>query len=211
MDLQLQGKITSWNDEKGYGFITPGSRGNRIFVHINNLRNHHGQPVLDQRVTFILAKDRQGRTCAADVAFIGKQPKNPVIRKRQKAALILIALFFTALGILTIIQIIPLFIIALYAVASAVTFIAYAIDKSAARKEGWRTAEATLHTMSLFGGWPGALIAQQTLRHKSSKAEFQGAFKFTALLNLAVTTWLLTPRGPELTMAFIEKLETMMK
>ncbi|RKX34036.1 MAG: hypothetical protein DRP64_20420 [Verrucomicrobia bacterium] len=25
-----------------------------------------------------------------------------------------------------------------------------------------------------FGGWPGALLAQQTLRHKSSKAEFQG-------------------------------------
>lgn len=32
-----------------------------------------------------------------------------------------------------------------------------------------RTQESTLHGLSLLGGWPGALIAQQVLRHKSKK------------------------------------------
>ena len=103
-------------------------------------------------------------------------------------------------------QIIPLFIIALYAIVSTVTFVTYAIDKSAAQKGNWRTSEATLHLMSLFGGWPGALIAQQTLRHKSSKAEFQFEYKVTVILNITVTVWLLTPHGPELTLNFLEKI-----
>jgi hypothetical protein len=51
----------------------------------------------------------------------------------RSAAFIFVALFFTALGILTFsMHLIPLFIIILYAATSAITFIAYAIDKSAA-------------------------------------------------------------------------------
>jgi uncharacterized membrane protein YsdA (DUF1294 family) len=48
-------------------------------------------------------------------------------------------------------------------------------------------AEATLHSMSFFGGWPGALLAQQFLRHKSNKAAFQWAYKFTVVLNISHT------------------------
>jgi len=37
----------------------------------------------------------------------------------------------------------------------------YGIDKSAAKKEKRRVSEAKLHILSLLGGWPGALLAQQ--------------------------------------------------
>jgi hypothetical protein len=33
------------------------------------------------------------------------------------------------------------------------------------------------------GGWPGALLAQQFLRHKSVKAEFRAAFWLTVAVN----------------------------
>ncbi|WP_041408830.1 DUF1294 domain-containing protein [Shewanella sp. MR-4] len=80
----------------------------------------------------------------------------------------------------------PLAIVGLYLLLSLSTFIAYAFDKSAARKGRWRTKESTLHLMSLLGGWPGALFAQQLLRHKSVKAAFRQLFWLTVVTNLAL-------------------------
>lgn len=75
---------------------------------------------------------------------------------------------------------------ALYALASAACFIAYALDKSAARKGRRRTPERTLLLLGLACGWPGGLAAQQLLRHKSAKASFLAKFWLTVILNLAV-------------------------
>jgi len=38
--------------------------------------------------------------------------------------------------------------------------------------------------LGLVGGWPGSLVAQQVLRHKSSKASFRRAFWGTVLVNI---------------------------
>lgn len=78
-----------------------------------------------------------------------------------------------------------------YLSVSVLTFIAYAIDKSAAVKGNWRIPENHLHLLALFGGWPGAWLAQQSLRHKSRKPSFRVAFLFTVVLNCAVVGWLL--------------------
>lgn len=75
---------------------------------------------------------------------------------------------------------------ALYAVASVACFIAYALDKSAARKGRRRTPERTLLLLGLAGGWPGGLAAQQLLRHKSAKTSFLVKFWLTVFLNLAL-------------------------
>jgi uncharacterized membrane protein YsdA (DUF1294 family)/cold shock CspA family protein len=56
------------------------------------------------------------------------------------------------------------------------TFMAYWHDKHAAQKRQWRTPESTLHAWSLAGGWPAAWLAQQVLRHKSSKGSFQHGY-----------------------------------
>lgn len=71
-----------------------------------------------------------------------------------------------------------------YLVLSAVAFVAYAIDKSAARRGARRTPESTLHLLALLGGWPGALLAQQFLRHKSTKASFRAVFWATVVINV---------------------------
>ncbi|MDP3638593.1 MAG: DUF1294 domain-containing protein, partial [Azonexus sp.] len=80
---------------------------------------------------------------------------------------------------------------------------AYALDKSAAQGGRWRTQESTLHLLALIGGWPGALIAQNRLRHKSRKTSFQLVFWMTVLLNCGGLGWLLsTPGNPVLRSAF---------
>ena len=79
---------------------------------------------------------------------------------------------------------------AAYLTTSLTCFVAYAIDKSAARAQSWRTPESTLLILGLVGGWPGALLAQQWLRHKSSKPSFQRKFQLTVALNLGAFAWL---------------------
>ncbi|WP_313706838.1 DUF1294 domain-containing protein [Massilia sp.] len=71
-----------------------------------------------------------------------------------------------------------------YVVTSLTCFVAYALDKSAARHGGWRTPERTLLVLGLVGGWPGALLAQQWLRHKSSKRAFRRMFWTTVAANV---------------------------
>ena len=73
---------------------------------------------------------------------------------------------------------------AAYGVLSVVCFIAYAADKSAAKTGGWQTKESSLLILGLVGGWPGGVLAQQLLRHKSTKASFRSAFWATVVVNV---------------------------
>lgn len=75
---------------------------------------------------------------------------------------------------------------AAYAVMSAVTFLAYGLDKRAARRGARRIPEATLHLLSLLGGWPGALLAQGVFRHKTRKQPFHAFFWVTVISNVAL-------------------------
>lgn len=83
---------------------------------------------------------------------------------------------------------------ALYGITSVVAFAAYRIDKTAAQKGRWRIPEATLHLLALIGGWPGALIAQQLLRHKTRKQPFRSVFWITVVLNILALGWMVSAR-----------------
>jgi uncharacterized membrane protein YsdA (DUF1294 family) len=79
-------------------------------------------------------------------------------------------------------------VLSLYALASAVTFVAYGLDKAAAaRATGGRgrIRERTLHLFELFGGWPGALLAQRCFRHKTIDPTFRLVFWAIVLLHAA--------------------------
>ena len=80
------------------------------------------------------------------------------------------------------------FLIGIYAGLSIVAFLAYAVDKWAARKDRWRIPERTLHLLGFVGGWPGALLARRLLWHKTSKRSFVTIFWITVVANLAVVT-----------------------
>lgn len=92
----------------------------------------------------------------------------------------------------------PLLIPVLFLVISALTFAIYYKDKAAAIKGSWRTPEKTLHILSLIGGWPGALIAQQKFRHKTQKTSFRIVFWLTLIVNISAFCWLHTHEGSRL-------------
>ena len=90
----------------------------------------------------------------------------------------------------TVLVQLPLLVAAVYGVMSITCFAVYAIDKRAARAKAWRTPEKTLWLLGLLCGWPGALLAQQWLRHKTVKQPFRQMFWFTIAVNVAAFLWL---------------------
>ena len=44
--MRFDGKLKSWNDDRGFGFIEPLQGGQEIFVHIKSFR-----PALDDRLS----------------------------------------------------------------------------------------------------------------------------------------------------------------
>lgn len=86
---------------------------------------------------------------------------------------------------------IPAMVPAVYCAMSVIAILFYSMDKSAAVNNRWRTKESTLHLLALLGGWPGALLAQDFLRHKTRKTSFQWVFWMTAAFNCGALAWLL--------------------
>ncbi|MFC1772174.1 DUF1294 domain-containing protein [Pseudomonadota bacterium] len=201
--MRTKGKITTWNDEKGFGFITPSTGGKQVFVHIKAFGNRNRRPEINQLVTYALSSDGKGRPCAINATLAGDRLPERVKRSNDSLLVIVVAFFLVVVGVSVLTAKIPPLVPALYMVASLLTFIMYAVDKSAAQKGAWRTQENTLHLLSLAGGWPGALVAQQKLRHKSKKQSFRSVFWLTVLLNCGVFVWLLTPTGADTLRALI--------
>lgn len=77
-----------------------------------------------------------------------------------------------------------------YLVVSLACYLVYAADKSAARAKARRTPESTLLMLGLACGWPGAILAQQRLRHKSVKVPFRIKFWLTVLVNIVAFLFL---------------------
>lgn len=195
MDMRIKGKLTSWNDEKGFGFIAPNAGGKQVFVHIKAFRNRNRRPEINQSITYALSTDKRGRPCAVKATLAGDRLPRDRKRKKRLLSLVGAACFLAVVGATVFTSKMPPLVFAVYVVVSLLTFIMYAVDKSAAKHGAWRTPESTLHLLSLAGGWPGALVAQQTLRHKSKKRSFRAVFWVTVLLNCGAFVWLLTPTG----------------
>jgi uncharacterized membrane protein YsdA (DUF1294 family)/cold shock CspA family protein len=204
--MRIKGRITSWNDSKGYGFIETGPGGKRVFVHINSMNKHGQRPAVGQQVTFSISKDRQLRPCAVKVLRLGEEPYRKQTHIGRFIQVLLALAFLIYVGKLAMGKDTPVEVFYAYLGLSLLTFLAYAKDKSAAQKGNWRIREDTLHAFALVGGWPGAMVAQQTLRHKSSKGSFRFVFWITALANCVGFAWFFTPNGDTQIRALMETI-----
>ncbi len=84
-----------------------------------------------------------------------------------------------------------MFILIAYVATSFVSFILYGVDKLSAINSKSRVPEAYLHLFALFGGWPGALMAQSLFNHKRRKVPFQIIFWIVSLINAGMlAVWL---------------------
>ena len=136
------GTITKWDDEKGFGFITPKAGGRLVFLHINDFSKKHQRPRQGLSVIYSLSKDKKGRLCASKVFPQVAEVEFTRADGQMIIALLLGILFMCALIGLILYKKLPSFLMIYYLAVSAVTFFIYATDKSAAKVGEWRTRES---------------------------------------------------------------------
>ena len=187
--VRLAGRITDWNDDKGFGFVMPTGGGERAFVHINAFQRGSRRPAAGDLISYLPGKDSRGRLQAREVRHAGQKIEQPRRPSRLPRAALGISAIAVIIGI-AVVGAAPLIVAAAYAVASSLSYVMYARDKSAAGRGDYRIPESSLHLVDLLGGWPGALVAQQQFRHKTAKPSFQSAFWVTVALNLVAALWL---------------------
>ena len=179
-----EGILAEWNDDRGFGFITPTDGGSRAFVHVSAFP-HGRRPDTGCEVTYAEVRDERNRVRASEVRYIAALPARRRTGAGISLALAITALFFTVLVGLLVLGELSFMLLAAYGLLSGIAFVMYGADKSAAEQGRWRTSESTLHTIALVGGWPGALVARRVFRHKTTKQPFRAIFWVTVLANCA--------------------------
>ncbi len=174
--------ITRWEDERGFGFITPITEGSSVFVHARECPPG-AHPVPGQVVTFHVDRDDRNRLRASDVHYVGLSHRWTQTGRGLPAASVVAVVFFGLLGVLAVLGLLPGVAVALSVLSSVAAFVLYRTDKAAATRGAWRVSESTLHVVSLLGGWPGALLAQRVYHHKTRKQPFQRVFRITVVVH----------------------------
>lgn len=84
----MQGKIVTWNDDRGFGFIAPDDGSAQLFFHISAVRTSVRRPQQGDRVAFETTRDRSGRLKAAWVTLenAAAQPRAPGSAPRGRPA-----------------------------------------------------------------------------------------------------------------------------
>lgn len=188
--MRLEGILKTWNDDRGFGFIEPLHGGQEIFVHIKAFPARSVRPEAGAVLSFEVALSAEGRKQARRVEYLkARRRAGPALADRPgrwgTATYLVIPLGFVLAAVVAHFLKMPAWVVGWYGGASLVCYAAYARDKAAAIQGRRRVSERALLMLGLLGGWPGAIVAQQRLRHKSSKTSFRWRFWGTVLGNMA--------------------------
>ncbi|MCG9629106.1 cold shock and DUF1294 domain-containing protein [Vibrio mediterranei] len=193
----MKGHIAQWDDEKGYGFIIDTHSRQRVFFHISDVQ-HRRRPQGHETVRFLHSQDAQGRPRAIRVNYDSPiLPHHPLRTSVVWGIIGYAALLFYTVNHL-------LWVLLPYLGISLLTYRLFALDKHAAITQRWRIPENTLLLFSLLGGWPGALLAQQSLKHKSQKSAFKTQLYFVVGLNVALYALLSSDAATQTIQTFIQ-------
>lgn len=208
---ELRGTLKTWDDEKGYGFISPDEGYGEVFLHISAVRGGR-RPSVGDPLLFIASMDRKGRqraeharpegSSAFDERSIRRKLKSvddPEPRPRRQArperrpgsiaylpmkiAVFVLVCLLPVLGLVMMMRMGQFIPLFAYLALSALAVFLFYDDKRRAYKKQRRTPEASLHLVELLGGWPGSLVAQQLFRHKTRKLSYQAMCWLVVLMH----------------------------
>jgi cold shock CspA family protein len=65
--MRIEGTLSKWNDDRGFGFITPTHGGQEIFVHVSTFPKDGVRPTLGEKLTFEIETDNNGKKRAKNI------------------------------------------------------------------------------------------------------------------------------------------------
>lgn len=81
----IDGRLKSWNDARGFGFIAPARGGPDVFVHISAFGPGAERPSVGERLSFEVEIGERGRPRARDVRAAGTARSKPRRSSRSEA------------------------------------------------------------------------------------------------------------------------------
>jgi cold shock CspA family protein len=65
--MSLNGKLRSWSEDRGFGFIAPTDGGRELFVHVSAFPRDGSRPVVGESLTYELGRGKEGKPQATSV------------------------------------------------------------------------------------------------------------------------------------------------
>jgi cold shock CspA family protein len=90
----MEGKLKTWNTDRGFGFISPTGGGADVFVHIKALPRDGSRPIVGEVLQFDVDTDRDGRKRAVNVRRPGQKaramptPRSTTSNRRSSRSLL---------------------------------------------------------------------------------------------------------------------------
>ena len=191
---RFEGTIASWNQDRGFGFISPANGGQQVFVHVRALPQGSRLPNVGDELSYEIEQTPDGKTRARFVRLAGTRPAQTYGQVRTNILSYLpLVLFAIIYAIIQALWHPHYWVLLIYVGTSLICVLIYWADKSAAAQGGWRVSESALLLLGLAGGWPGAIIAQRLFHHKTRKRSFQAAFAGSIVANILAFVFLTSP------------------
>ena len=71
--MRIDGVLTKWNDDRGFGFITPAQGGSEIFVHVSKFPRDGQRPRVGERLSFEIETENNGKRRATNLVCLERQ------------------------------------------------------------------------------------------------------------------------------------------
>ena len=146
--MRQAGRIGQWNDDKGFGFVTPHGGDARAFVHVKAFQVSARRPVVGDLISYDTETDAKGRLTAINVRFAGQRILTPAAAPRRtpktrtppmRVPRLTIAITFLLVVIaLAVLGIMPAALALAYLLMSVASYLMYAFDKEVAGRARWQ-------------------------------------------------------------------------
>ena len=75
--MRIEGTLAKWNDDRGFGFITPTQGGPEVFAHISAFPKDGQRPRVGERVTFEVGTGKDGKPQARSIVCPTRPAEKP--------------------------------------------------------------------------------------------------------------------------------------
>lgn len=82
--MRIHGTLTRWNDDRGFGFITPAKGPPDVFVHISEFPREGGRPTLNELISFEVVLGADGKRRAVRIMRPAQKAASAVPLRRQQ-------------------------------------------------------------------------------------------------------------------------------